>query len=534
MNTCLNYFNSLIKLISIFCLVIIAGGLLLIYFTKDTSAVAGINRTINFQGKLVNNPAKTNVSNTTYTVVFTLYDRGSGGTVLWQETQIVTTVDGIFRVALGSVNPIPANFNFNWDGLYLGMKVGTDSEMTPRIQMAAVPYAFNAEKVSGLTVQDSAGNASTSGTLRIPNAETINLGNNSLTFTTSTDTTLTLPASGTLSTLAGTEELTNKTIGSTGLVFSGATTDITTASNEDLTVTPNGSGDFIIDLTSTGEFYVKDAGNNFAQFLADGTITLGKSASNSTLNLGTGTGADTISIGSDNTVGDTLVIGNNNINSTFSLFGGDDWYIEATGGAKFNSILGAGLLDCDSATSKLLWNDATGTFSCGVDLGSNLQIVDFTDTTTEVATFTSVMDIWDGAYANITPGSTNSEILISINIRGTSDDGNDHNPVFTIRRAIDSNPTCSSTQVGGEFVGGFLTTTAQDWGATVTTSDAPSSTGNVRYTVCTTTTGLDDANTDEVRIVLTEIGTSSSGGGGGNVAVRETDSSPSVASVFYY
>ena len=299
--------------------------------------------------------------------------------------------------------------------------------------------------------------------------------------------------------------------------------------DEDTTLSLN-TYNYILDLTSTGEFYIRDAGNNFAQFLADGTITLGKAASNSTLNLGIGDGSDSIYIGTSNTAGDTIQIGNNNTSTTLSLTGGDDWSITNAGAASFTSFMGAGLSDCDSATSKLLWNDATGTFSCGTDMGSNLQVQSFTDTTSETATFTVVMDIWDGTYPNITPGATSSNILVSVNIRGVSEDGNDHNPVFTIRRAIDSNPTCSSTQVGGEFVGGFLTTTAQDWGASVTFSDAPSSTGNVRYTVCTTTTGLDDATTSEVTVVLTEIGSSSGGGGSGNISVRESDGSPSVAS----
>src|SRR3989304_8177713 len=139
---------------------------------KEVSAVAGINRQINFQGKLINNPLKTNVTDTSYTVIFTIYDNASGGTALWTETQSVTTADGIFRVSLGNVTPIPANFNFNWDGLYLGMKVNSDGEMTPRIRLTAVPYAFNSEKVAGLTVQDDAGNASTSATLRLANGKT--------------------------------------------------------------------------------------------------------------------------------------------------------------------------------------------------------------------------------------------------------------------------------------------------------------------------------------------------------------------------
>ncbi len=182
-------------------------------------AATGIPRTINFQGKLVNNSSGINVTNSTYSVVFTLYDKDSGGTALWTETQSVTTVDGIFRVALGSVTPIPSNFNFNWDGLYLGMKVGADSEMTPRIQMASVPFAFNSQKVAGLTVQDTSGNASTSGTLQIANAKTINLGTQNLTLTTTGDTTITLPTTGTLLTNSATAVQTITSTQGTGTVL---------------------------------------------------------------------------------------------------------------------------------------------------------------------------------------------------------------------------------------------------------------------------------------------------------------------------
>ena len=184
------------------------------FFTRPAHAASGINRFINFQGKLVNNPSATNVSNTSYTVVFTIYDNPSGGTALWTETQTVTTADGIFRVALGSVNPIPSNFNFNWSNLYLGIKVNSDAEMTPRVQLAAVPYAFNAQQVAGLTVQDTAGNASTSGILQVANGKTVKfadafttagavtLGSNTdnITFNTNGATTLTLPTSGTVCT----------------------------------------------------------------------------------------------------------------------------------------------------------------------------------------------------------------------------------------------------------------------------------------------------------------------------------------------
>ena len=64
--------------------------------------------------------------------------------------------------------------------------------------MASVPFAFNAQQVAGLTVEDStSGIASTSATLKIGNATTpitVDLGANNLQFVTSGTTTLTLPS----------------------------------------------------------------------------------------------------------------------------------------------------------------------------------------------------------------------------------------------------------------------------------------------------------------------------------------------------
>jgi hypothetical protein len=113
-------------------------------------ATAGINQKINFQGKLVNSSGL-NVSDGNYDVVFTLYDDPSAGSTIWTETwnsgtSQVSVTDGIFRVALGTHSSM-ASVDFNQDALYLGVKVGADSEMTPRIRFTSVPYAFVAKTV---------------------------------------------------------------------------------------------------------------------------------------------------------------------------------------------------------------------------------------------------------------------------------------------------------------------------------------------------------------------------------------------------
>lgn len=218
--------------------------ILIVFFcitnAQPIQAAEGINEQIHFQGKVVNDDG-TNVTDGSYTFVFRIYSVDTGGSPIWTETRSggnqVSVTDGIFSVNLGSVTAFPGSVDFNSDTLYLGVEFNGDGEMDPRIRFTAVPYAFNAKTVSGLTVTD------TTGTLTIPDATTLELsGANNLTLTTSGVSNVTLPTTGTLSTLAGSEEFTNKTIGSTGLVFSGATVDITTGTDQDLVLTPNGTG----------------------------------------------------------------------------------------------------------------------------------------------------------------------------------------------------------------------------------------------------------------------------------------------------
>ncbi|QQS20045.1 hypothetical protein IPL85_01135 [Candidatus Saccharibacteria bacterium] len=121
------------------------------FFLSSPHTDAAINQQINFQGKLTN-PDGTNVTNGAYSIVFSIYTVSSGGSAVWTETQpSVSVADGIFQVSLGSVTSLPGSVDFNTNSLYLGVKVGADAEMTPRIQFTASPYAFNADQVDGLT-----------------------------------------------------------------------------------------------------------------------------------------------------------------------------------------------------------------------------------------------------------------------------------------------------------------------------------------------------------------------------------------------
>jgi hypothetical protein len=168
----------------------------------EVRAAAGINRRINFQGKVVNGDG-TNVTNGSYPFVFKIYSVANGGSPVWTETKSLTVTDGIFQTDLGDTAALPGSVDFNTDNIYLGVTFNNDGEMAPRIRFDAVLQAFNAQKVSGLTVTD------TTGTLTVPNGKTIAFGDafttagaHPLTLTTVGATSVTLPTGGVLLTSA--------------------------------------------------------------------------------------------------------------------------------------------------------------------------------------------------------------------------------------------------------------------------------------------------------------------------------------------
>jgi hypothetical protein len=103
-------------------------------------STADVPRTVSFQGVLKDSDGNV-VPDGTYDVTFTLYQVGSGDPS-WIEEQIVTTMDGRFDVLLGSGTPIHLDFSGHYE---LGIAVNYEPELTPRIQLASVPYAFRAE-----------------------------------------------------------------------------------------------------------------------------------------------------------------------------------------------------------------------------------------------------------------------------------------------------------------------------------------------------------------------------------------------------
>lgn len=124
------------------------GALQLIAAHHVQSASSG---TIAYQGRLAD--ASGDPLTDTVNMTFRLYAVASGGAPLWEEqwtgANSVQVSDGLFNVMLGSVNAIGHAVITGNSNLFLGITVGTDSEMSPRVQLGSVPFATQA-----LTVPD--------------------------------------------------------------------------------------------------------------------------------------------------------------------------------------------------------------------------------------------------------------------------------------------------------------------------------------------------------------------------------------------
>ena len=107
----------------------------------SVAPVSAIPNLIPYQGRLTD--AAGNPLNGAQSVVFAMYNVATAGAALYTETQSVTVVNGLFSVNIGSVTPLPATL-WTQSALFLGIKVGTDAEMTPRQTMGAVAFAERA------------------------------------------------------------------------------------------------------------------------------------------------------------------------------------------------------------------------------------------------------------------------------------------------------------------------------------------------------------------------------------------------------
>jgi len=276
-------------------------------------------QTISYQGFLTSSTGTP--VNATVSVQFTLYDAASGGATLWTETQNVTVTNGNYSVVLG-ITPFGLPFN---DPYFLGVKVGTDAEMTPRAALTMAPYAHRANvannlgsnaTVAGSQVTGALPNATIAGT-QITGAITaagvgvqntfIGAGAGNLTLTGNFNT-----ASGS-SALSGNTSGSGNTASGQGALYSNTTGSSNTASGAGaLSSNTTGFGN-----TASGRSALQNnetGGANTASgasALQNNTIGTNNTASGESALQNNTTGSGNIAIGS--TAGSNLTTGSSNI-----------------------------------------------------------------------------------------------------------------------------------------------------------------------------------------------------------------------------
>ena len=123
------------------------------FLTAAASLQAQAPQLISYQGKLVINgqPANGNLN-----LTFAIFD--ANGTQLWNETQPVTTANGLFSVLLGRVKPLvdPTGKNlFTGAGnRYLEVNVEGKPPLGQRTQITSVAYALKANSANALDAPD--------------------------------------------------------------------------------------------------------------------------------------------------------------------------------------------------------------------------------------------------------------------------------------------------------------------------------------------------------------------------------------------
>ncbi|MCK4553033.1 hypothetical protein KAT80_02425 [Candidatus Pacearchaeota archaeon] len=110
--------------------------------------VSAIPQTFNVNGKLTDSSG-TALSGT-YNMTFRIYESYTGGSSLWNNinTSVTSDSNGIYHVILSGVN-VSESVQY-----YLGVEVGTDGEMSPRINLTTSPYAFRANMTDYLNASN--------------------------------------------------------------------------------------------------------------------------------------------------------------------------------------------------------------------------------------------------------------------------------------------------------------------------------------------------------------------------------------------
>jgi hypothetical protein len=109
-----------------------------------------IPRTISYQGVLTDASGSIKPDGN-YDFIFTLYDSQAGGNALWSENKNLKVSKGIFSTSLGDQTPFGAIVKFD-EPYWLGIKIGGDAELSPRIALTSAGYSINSATAQDVAV----------------------------------------------------------------------------------------------------------------------------------------------------------------------------------------------------------------------------------------------------------------------------------------------------------------------------------------------------------------------------------------------
>lgn len=125
----------MMKVRHVLCVVV----LLFLYYASP----AQIPRTISYQGVL-SDTSGTPRPDGSYAMTFRLYSVPTGGSPLWNQNTVVQTRRGLFSVVLGDAAPFADSVRFN-RAYWLGIQIGTDPELLPRMPLTSSGYSLTAD-----------------------------------------------------------------------------------------------------------------------------------------------------------------------------------------------------------------------------------------------------------------------------------------------------------------------------------------------------------------------------------------------------
>ena len=115
-------------------------------YTQAPTASADVPPTVTHQGRLFDAVGVPVTGN--FEVLFAIYDAIDAPAPIWSETHNIDIDEGYFSASLGSIAVFDATV-FDGSVRWIGITVGNDPEMGPRVEVASVPYAFLSNNAVG-------------------------------------------------------------------------------------------------------------------------------------------------------------------------------------------------------------------------------------------------------------------------------------------------------------------------------------------------------------------------------------------------